>query len=156
LDDAAGDRAPPGWSRSVADFLFGQMATGNDLINYDGGKGFELIPWERVELLFNLPPYIEHNNPANLPADKNGFGDVSFLQKFRIIFGQQGARRLYPHLVSRRKRSHRELEEWRRRRCDHTDPRGQRQGTDLLDSGNHIRYALFTTVLSPFRPDMLW
>jgi hypothetical protein len=73
-----------------ADLLVEQMATGNDLINYDGGKGLELIPWERVELLFNLPPYIEHNNPANLPADKNGLGDVYFLQKFRMISANKG------------------------------------------------------------------
>lgn len=69
-----------------SDFLVEEMATGNDLINYGGGKGLELIPWDRVELLFNVPPYIEHNNPApNNPATINGFGDVSFLQKFRIL-----------------------------------------------------------------------
>lgn len=72
-----------------ADFLVEEMASGNDLINYDGGKGLELIPWERVEVLFNLPPYIEHNNPANLPADKNGFGDVSFLGKYRMVAGNK-------------------------------------------------------------------
>src|SRR6201997_2101316 len=29
--------------------------------NYDGGKGLELIPLERVEIILNLPPYLAHN-----------------------------------------------------------------------------------------------
>lgn len=47
----------------------------------DNGKGLELIPAERVELLFNLPPYTEHNTPAT----KDGWGDVSFLGKYRFL-----------------------------------------------------------------------
>ncbi|HLN02907.1 MAG TPA: hypothetical protein VK335_26700 [Bryobacteraceae bacterium] len=64
-----------------ADFLVEQMATGHDLANYDGGKGLELIPNERVELLINLPPYLEHNN------DKihDGWGDFSFTGKYRLL-----------------------------------------------------------------------
>jgi hypothetical protein len=67
------------------DFLVEPMATGHDLANYDGGKGLELIPNERVELLFNLPPYLEHNN------DKihDGSGDVSFVGKFRLLSANQ-------------------------------------------------------------------
>src|SRR5690349_1034266 len=42
--------------------------------NYDGGKGLELIPFEHVEVLLNLPPYLVHNNPAV----SDGFGDFSF------------------------------------------------------------------------------
>lgn len=49
--------------------------------NYDGGKGLELIPAEKVEVIFNLPPYIDHNNPTI----KNGFGDVAFLVKYRLL-----------------------------------------------------------------------
>lgn len=49
--------------------------------NYDGGKGLELIPFEHVEVLINLPPYIVHNNPA--VAD--GFGDFSFTIKYRLL-----------------------------------------------------------------------
>jgi hypothetical protein len=49
--------------------------------NYDGGKGLELIPFEHVEVLINLPPYLVHNNPANL----NGFGDFSFNIKYRLL-----------------------------------------------------------------------
>lgn len=47
--------------------------------NYDGGKGLELIPERRIELLFNTPPYIEHNSAA-----KDGFGDVSMVMKYRF------------------------------------------------------------------------
>ena len=49
--------------------------------NYDGGKGLELIPFERVEVIFNLPPYIDHNSSA----DKNGWGDMAFLVKYRLL-----------------------------------------------------------------------
>ena len=47
--------------------------------NYGGGKGLELIPARRIELLFNVPPYIQHNSAA-----KNGFGDTTLLMKYRI------------------------------------------------------------------------
>lgn len=47
---------------------------------FDNGKGLELIPAERVELLFNLPAYTEHNS-----ATKDGWGDVSFLGKYRFF-----------------------------------------------------------------------
>ncbi len=49
--------------------------------NYDGGKGLELIPFEKVEVIYNVPPYIDHNSPTT----KNGFGDVAFLVKYRLL-----------------------------------------------------------------------
>src|SRR5215471_6621069 len=49
--------------------------------NYDGGKGLELIPFEKVEVILNLPPYLDHNDPAV----KNGFGDMAFLLKYRLL-----------------------------------------------------------------------
>lgn len=49
--------------------------------NYDGGKGLELIPMEKVELIFNTPPYLVHNSPKV----KDGFGDVAFLVKYRLF-----------------------------------------------------------------------
>ena len=49
--------------------------------NYDGGKGLELIPCEKVEVIFNIPPYIAHNSPAV----KDGWGDVAFLVKYRLL-----------------------------------------------------------------------
>lgn len=48
--------------------------------NYDNGKGLEIIPEKHTELLFNLPPFINHHNGGN-----DGFGDVSFLLKERIL-----------------------------------------------------------------------
>jgi hypothetical protein len=48
--------------------------------NYGNSKGLEIIPFRRVELLFNAPPFFEHEYNA-----KDGFGDVSFNSKFRIL-----------------------------------------------------------------------
>jgi hypothetical protein len=50
--------------------------------NYDNSKGLNLVPWANTEVAFNLPPYIQHNSTA-----VNGFGDVSFLGKYRIASG---------------------------------------------------------------------
>jgi len=63
------------------DQLWQENAKGITTDNYDGGKGLELIPFEKVEVIFNVPPYIEHNNPAN----KDGWGDVAFLLKYRLL-----------------------------------------------------------------------
>ena len=49
--------------------------------NYDGGKGLELIPFEKVEVIFNVPPYIAHNNPKVV----DGWGDAAFLVKYRLL-----------------------------------------------------------------------
>jgi hypothetical protein len=56
--------------------------------NFDNSKGLNLVPWANTELVVNLPPYIEHNSTA-----KDGFGDMSFLGKYRIAAGnaQQGS-----------------------------------------------------------------
>jgi hypothetical protein len=63
------------------DQLWQTNAKGLTTDNYDGGKGLELIPFEKVEVIFNLPPYIDHNNPS----DRNGWGDVAFLVKYRLL-----------------------------------------------------------------------
>ena len=49
--------------------------------NYDSGKGLELIPFEKVEVIFNIPSYLAHNDPAV----RDGFGDVAFLVKYRLL-----------------------------------------------------------------------
>jgi hypothetical protein len=67
------------------DMLIEQMPTGDDLINFDHGKGLELIPYEHVELLFNLPPYLVHNNPTI----HNRWGDISFPGKYRVLAGNE-------------------------------------------------------------------
>lgn len=63
------------------DELWQENAKGITTNNYDGGKGLELIPFEKVEVIFNAPPVIDHNNPA----DKNGPGDIAFLVKYRLL-----------------------------------------------------------------------
>lgn len=54
-------------------------------VNYDGNKGLELIPFRRVEIILQIPAYIDHNNPA----DRNGWGDFAFLIKYRILSGNE-------------------------------------------------------------------
>jgi hypothetical protein len=53
--------------------------------NYDGSKGFSLIPWYKTEVDINLPPYIEHNNIKV----KDGAGDLSMLLKYRVLAANQ-------------------------------------------------------------------
>jgi len=62
------------------DQLWQRNAEGVATDNYDGGKGLELIPFEKVEVIFNVPPYLEHHSAA-----KDGFGDVAFLVKYRLL-----------------------------------------------------------------------
>jgi hypothetical protein len=63
------------------DQLWQVNAKGVTTDNYDGGKGLELIPFEKVEVILNVPPYLDHNSPTA----KNGFGDVAFLVKYRLL-----------------------------------------------------------------------
>ena len=57
------------------DQLWQTSAKGITTNNYDGGKGLELIPLEKVEVIFNVPPYLVHNDPKV----RDGFGDVALL-----------------------------------------------------------------------------
>jgi hypothetical protein len=63
------------------DQLWQPNAKGVTTDNYDGGKGLELIPSDKVEVILNVPPYIDHNNPKI----RNGWGDVAFLVKYRLF-----------------------------------------------------------------------
>ncbi len=49
--------------------------------NFGLSKGLELIPAGPIELIFSVPPYVLHSQPN--VAD--GFGDVSFLLKYRLL-----------------------------------------------------------------------
>ena len=53
-----------------------------DTWNLDNSKGLNLVPWANTEMAINLPPWIRHNTTA-----KDGFGDLSFLIKYRIFSG---------------------------------------------------------------------
>ena len=56
---------------------------GARLQTFDSGKGLELIPAERIQLILGLPPYEERRGPN---ANANGFGDWPFLlMKYRIL-----------------------------------------------------------------------
>ncbi len=63
------------------DQLWQNNAKGVTTNNFDGGKGLELIPFEHVEVIFNAPPYLAHNDPAV----RDGFGDMAFLVKYRLL-----------------------------------------------------------------------
>lgn len=58
-----------------------QNTAKGDVTNFGGAKGVELIPSEHTEIIVGLPPYLAHQNPA-LP---DGFGDTSFLLKYRFV-----------------------------------------------------------------------
>jgi hypothetical protein len=63
------------------DFIHQITPAGDGVTNIGGGKGLELIPTHNTEIIFNIPPCFVHSNPAV----KDGFGDVSFLLKYRIL-----------------------------------------------------------------------
>lgn len=48
---------------------------GARLINIDGGKGLELIPWENIEVLLNAPPYEERSWNGKTSPPIAGWGD---------------------------------------------------------------------------------
>jgi len=52
--------------------------------NYGFSKGLELIPAQRVEIIVSPPPYIAHGS-----TEQDGFGDVSFLLKYRLLAGNE-------------------------------------------------------------------
>jgi hypothetical protein len=58
-----------------------EVTPSGNITNVDGGKGLELIPSRRIELLLNAPPYLFHENPRT----PNGPGDVSFTVKYRFF-----------------------------------------------------------------------
>ena len=64
------------------DVLRQEMPTGHELLNLGAGKGLELIPSNRLEIIIAAPPaYLLHHNPEI----KDGFGDETFLLKYRVL-----------------------------------------------------------------------
>jgi hypothetical protein len=61
------------------------VADGLGVWNIGGGKGLEVIPARRIELIVGVPPYFVRNNPKS----PDGWGDESFLMKFRIASGNE-------------------------------------------------------------------
>jgi hypothetical protein len=66
------------------DFTRQIAPTHTDTWNFDNSKGVNFVPWANTELVVDLPPYIEHNTTA-----KDGWGDFSFLVKYRFLSGNQ-------------------------------------------------------------------
>jgi hypothetical protein len=63
-----------------------QLTPSGELLNVGGGKGLELIPSRNIEIIIAAPPaYLIHNNPAI----RDGFGDESFLLKYRLASGNE-------------------------------------------------------------------
>jgi len=62
-----------------------QDPNGNSSANAGAGKGMEIIPTARLEVAFAMPPYAIHQ--ASTP---DGFGDWSFLVKFRAFSTPEG------------------------------------------------------------------
>jgi hypothetical protein len=64
-----------------ADFLRQITPTLTSTWNYGASRGLNLIPGFNSEFDFYYPPYMQHNTPKV----KDGFGDVGFLYKYRIL-----------------------------------------------------------------------
>lgn len=64
------------------DQFFQQLPTGANLTSYGGGKGVELIPSERTEVILGIPPYQDRTGKTSA----SGFADwPSFLVKYRLV-----------------------------------------------------------------------
>ncbi len=61
------------------DFVHQYNLKGFAVWNYGNGKGLEFIPEKHTEIIVNVPPFFNRSN-----GEPDGFGDISFLQKFRF------------------------------------------------------------------------
>jgi hypothetical protein len=68
------------------DFVRQYTSTHTTTLNYDNGKGVNLIPFARTEFDLNLPPYIQHNTPKV----QDGAGDFSVVAKYRMFAAKEG------------------------------------------------------------------
>ena len=64
-----------------ADFTRQITPTGTSTWNYGASRGLNLIPGFNSEVDVYYAPYLQHNTPKV----KDGFGDVGFLYKYRIL-----------------------------------------------------------------------
>jgi hypothetical protein len=67
-----------------SDITWTPTPAGNN-VNYGGGKGLELIPSERIEIILGVPPY---QVPATGPA---GGGNIPLLLKYRLLASNEEA-----------------------------------------------------------------
>ena len=62
-----------------------QSKAGFETTNFGGGKGLELIPFAKTEILISTPPFVSHDKPGV----QDGVGDMSFLLKYRVASGNE-------------------------------------------------------------------
>jgi hypothetical protein len=70
------------------DQLFQSMQHGQTTINFGGSKGIELIPWDTIEVILGIPPYLSHQFPGKAGRENRGtddFGDWTVLVKYRLL-----------------------------------------------------------------------
>ncbi len=70
------------------DQLFQSMRHGQSTINFGASKGLELIPWETVEIILGVPPYLTRESPGKAGRKNRGedaFGDWTTLIKYRLL-----------------------------------------------------------------------
>ncbi len=67
------------------DFVWQELGGGRNLTNFGNSKGLELIPFDRTELILSVPPYLSRN----FGATPDGFGDFSWLVKYRLASGNE-------------------------------------------------------------------
>jgi hypothetical protein len=63
------------------DFARQPAPSGATTTSYGGGKGLELIPFEKVEVILGFPPYLTHSQGGA----RDGLGDTNFLVKYRLL-----------------------------------------------------------------------
>ena len=63
-----------------ADFVHQYSPERKAAWNYGNGKGLEIIPERHTEIIFIVPPFLNHVNGGN-----DGFGDTAFLLKERLL-----------------------------------------------------------------------
>ena len=104
------------------DISWQRNADGSTTENYGGGRGFTTILISRIEISINLPPYIVHHE-RNL---HDGFGDLSFMAKFRILAGNRENGDYVLDCVSRRQRTQFWIvQEWFSSPGDYANDRGR-------------------------------
>ena len=68
-----------------ADFTRQVTPARTDTWNYGASRGLNLVPGHNLEFDFYYPDYFQHN----VKTVKDGFGDVGFLGKYRILTGNE-------------------------------------------------------------------
>lgn len=63
------------------DQIWQSRPNGQTLDSFGGGKGLELIPTEKTEIIFGIPAW----QSRNYPDDTNGFADENLLLKYRVL-----------------------------------------------------------------------